>query len=254
VATSLTFAELVAQAESAPVTGWDFGWLAGRASEERPPWGYSGLLADRMSRARAALDVQTGGGEVLAGVPRRPPVLVATESWPPNVELASHRLAPLGVAVVAAGDEDGLPFRQESFDLVTSRHPTVTVWREIARVLAPGGSYLSQQIGAGSNRELTAFMMGPQPAGRARSPRWAAAQAAAAGLTVTSLRTTALRVTFSDAGAVVYFLRKVVWTVPGFTVAAYRDRLAELHERIQRHGPFVCHSQRFLIEAVKPKR
>ena len=29
---------------------------------------------------------------------------------------------------------------------------------------------------------------------------------------------------FNDVGAVVYSLRKVLWTVPGFTVAAYRDR------------------------------
>lgn len=48
-----------------------------------------------------------------------------------------------------------------------------------------------------------------------------------------------------------YFLRKVIWIVPGFTVEAYRDRLRELHERIEREGPFVAHSTRFLIEARK---
>ena len=57
---------------------------------------------------------------------------------------------------------------------------------------------------------------------------------------------------FYDVGAVVYFLRKVLWTVPGFTVAAYRDRLAALHKQIQRDGLFAAHAQRFLIEAVKP--
>jgi hypothetical protein len=35
-----------------------------------------------------------------------------------------------------------------------------------------------------------------------------------------------------DIGAVTYFLRKVLWSVPGFTVEAYRDRLAALHEQI----------------------
>jgi hypothetical protein len=43
----------------------------------------------------------------------------------------------------------------------------------------------------------------------------------------------------------------VIWTVPGFTVDAYRPQLAEMHERIQAGGPFVAHSQRFLIEARK---
>jgi len=56
---------------------------------------------------------------------------------------------------------------------------------------------------------------------------------------------------FYDVAAVIVFLRKVVWIVPGFTVDAYRPQLAEMHERIQAGGPFVAHSQRFLIEARK---
>jgi hypothetical protein len=107
-------------------------------------------------------------------------------------------------------------------------------------------------VGAGSNRELTDFMMGPQPVSGDRSPRRAVAAAEAAGLTVVDLREQALRATFGDVGAVVYFLRKVLWTVPGFTVGGYRDRLAALHEHIQAEGRFVCYSQRFLIEARKP--
>jgi hypothetical protein len=119
-------------------------------------------------------------------------------------------------------------------------------------VLRPGGTFFSQQVGAGSNRELTDFMMGPQPVRPGRSTDWARAQAEAAGLMVTDLREEALRVVFNDVGAVVYFLRKVLWTVPGFTVAGYRDQLRRLHEKIQSGGPFVAHAQRFLIEARKP--
>jgi len=66
------------------------------------------------------------------------------------------------------------------------------------------------------------------------------------------LREQSLRTVFNDVGAVVYFLRKVLWTVPGFTVARYREPLRRLHEKIQAEGPFVAHAQRFLIEAGKP--
>ncbi len=247
-----TFEQLLAEGAAEPVEGWDFSWFDGRATEERPSWGYARLLAERMGRSSSALDVQTGGGEVLAGVPRVPPVLAATESWPPNVELARRNLARAAATVVQVEDDADLPFPAGSFDLVVSRHPTVTLWEEISRVLRPGGTYLSQQVGPGSNRELTDFLMGPQPVGDARSPERAVRRATAAGLEVVDLREQALRVTFADVGAVVYFLRKVLWTVPGFTVDGYRERLAALHRRIEADGPFVAHAQRFLVEARRP--
>jgi hypothetical protein len=72
------------------------------------------------------------------------------------------------------------------------------------------------------------------------------------GLWVLDLRTTSLRVEFFDVGAIVYFLRLVVWTVPDFDVERYYKQLLALHEQIQREGSFVSHAHRFLIEAVKP--
>jgi SAM-dependent methyltransferase len=246
-----SFEDLLAEGAAVPVEGWDFSWFEGRATEERPPWGYARMMAERMARARAALDLQTGGGEVLAQISHPPPVLAATESWPPNVAIARRNLAPLGAEVAEVADDADLPFPAESFDLVVSRHPTEVGWTEIARVLRPGGTYFSQQIGAGSNRELIDCMMGPQPVSQARSTAVAVAAARRAGLTVADLRQASLRTVFNDIGAVVYFLRKVLWTVPGFTVEGYREPLRRLHDKIQAEGPFVAHAQRFLIEARK---
>ena len=250
------FEALAAEGARAPVAGWDFSWLEGRATEERPSWGYANMLVERVGQATAALDIQTGGGEVLAGVlsnvARLPSRLAATDSWPPNLNIAAGNLSPFGVSVVAGADEGPLPFADEAFELVVSRHPVVTPWDEVARVLAPGGSYLSQQVGAGSNHELIEFMMGPQVVSEARNPQRAVRSAEAAGLLVVDLRQERLRVVFNDVGAVVYFLRKVIWTVPDFSVEKYRPRLLALHERINRDGPFVAHAYRFLIEAKKP--
>jgi hypothetical protein len=116
----------------------------------------------------------------------------------------------------------------------------------------PGGTYLAQHIGAGTVHELTEFMMGPQPVNEARRTERAVAEAESAGLAVVDLRHESLRTVFYDIGAVVYFLRKVIWIVPGFTVDDYRDRLAQLHVRIMAEGSFVAHAQRFLIEARRP--
>jgi hypothetical protein len=125
------------------------------------------------------------------------------------------------------------------------------LWLEVARVLRRGGSYFSQQVGAGTNRELTDFMMGPQPVSDSRSTRRAVADATRAGLEVSDLRKATLRVEFFDVAAVVHFLKKVLWTVPGFTVAGYQEPLRRMHEHIETFGSFVSHSQRFLIEARK---
>ncbi len=57
---------------------------------------------------------------------------------------------------------------------------------------------------------------------------------------------------FFDIGAVVYFLRKVIWIVPGFTVELYRGPLLDLHRRIEADGVFVAHSTRMLVDARKP--
>lgn len=248
------FEHLIAEGAAADVTGWDFSWLDGRATEQRPPWGYVRLMSARLGRVDAALDVQTGGGEVFAealrAAARRPGRLAATEAWPPNVAAAARLLD--GVTVSAAPESE-LPFPDASFDLVTSRHPATVAWQEIARVLRPGGSYLAQHVGPASAFELIEFFTGPQPAARRRRrPDDEAAAARAAGLDVVDLRAARTRIEVFDVAAVVYLLRKVIWWVPDFTVERYRDKLAVLHARIEADGPFVAHSTRHLIEARRP--
>jgi SAM-dependent methyltransferase len=247
------FDDLVAEAEAAPVDGWDFSWLDGRASEQRPSWRYAHAMGERMAAAEVGLDIQTGGGEVLAEVPRLAARTAASESWPPNLARAAALLRPRGVAVVAADGNGALPFADDTFDLIVSRHPVTTRWDEISRVLAPRGTYFSQQVGPATVFELAEFFLGPQPAEarRRRHPDDAKAAAEAAGLQVVDLRMESLHTEFRDIGAVIYFLRKVIWIVPGFTVDRHRPRLEALHDRIRADGPFQARTTRFLIEARK---
>ena len=157
-----SFDELVAEANSAPIDGWDFSWLNGRATEERPSWRYSELVASRVPDAGTVVDLQSGGGEMLSRLPTLPVLLVGTEGWAPNLAVAVRRLRPLGAFVVATHDDPpALAFRDGSVDLVTSRHSIVTWWEEVARILRPGGSLLSQQVGRHSVGELTEYFLGP---------------------------------------------------------------------------------------------
>jgi SAM-dependent methyltransferase len=230
------FSELIAEAAPAPITGWDFSWLDGRATEGRPAWRYRDRAAERAAAAASLLEIECGDGRLLAALPSRPTLTVATEAYQP------------GPGMVAA-DAAALPLRAAAFDLVISRHPVVAHWDEIARVLAPGGTYFAQHVGSRSAAEVSAWFLGPQPDSGARTPERARNEAARVGLEVVDLQYEELPLTFDDVGAVVYFLRLVVWIVPGFTVDRYRDRLRALHDQIERNGPFRATSTRFLIEA-----
>src|SRR5829696_3669039 len=156
---------LLGEAERQPFAGWDFSWLAGRVRVERLPWDFDDRVADAARRSPDLLDMGTGGGERLSRLPVLPAGTVATEGWPPNAPIAARRLRPLGVLVVqvdgapdnldqepggvlgSSGGErrGGLPFRRASFHLVTNRHEAF-VAAEVARILAPGGCFLTQQI------------------------------------------------------------------------------------------------------------
>ena len=161
---------------------------------------------------------------------------MATEGWPPNVAKATALLHPRGVAVVADDDEPPLPFADAAFDLVVSRHPVTVWWDEIARVLRPGGTYFSQQVGPASVFELVEWFLGPQPAEvrHRRHPDRARAGAEAAGLEVVDLRvgTAAHRVLRHRRGGVV----PAQGDLDGARLhrrRATEPQLRRLHERIE---------------------
>lgn len=243
--------ELIAEAAAADVDGWGFTWLDGRATEERPGWGFAGLLAEAVARAEVAIDLDTGDGEVLGQAPRLAAQQHVTESWSPNAARARALLGPRRVEVHETVPGDPIPLPDGAADLVTSRHPVAPDWPEIARVLAPGGEYLAQHVGPGSAFELIEHFVGPTTAQqrRGRHPEDEAVAAEAAGLQVTELRTARLRMEFFDVGAVVWILRKCVWWVPDFDVDRYREQLLAMDEIIRREGSFVAHSTRHLLRA-----
>jgi hypothetical protein len=78
VTASRSFDDLLAEASTVSVDGWDFSWLEGRATEARPSWGFQRMMSERLATS-SALDIDTGGGEVLASAPRVPATMAASE-------------------------------------------------------------------------------------------------------------------------------------------------------------------------------
>ena len=248
---------LLAEAAAVPTAGWDLARLGNRIRTEPTPWDYDALVCEHATRSPDLLDLGTGGGEWLAALPCRPLSVVATEGYAPNRPIASARLAPLGIDVVAADAPDNvaqepgataprLPFADESFSLVVARHESY-VPAEIARILRPGGVFLTQQVGERNEDDVYRLLGRDVPPPTGWNVAFAQAQLQAAGLAVTRAEEAVVETTFADVGAFAWWLRLISFTVP-FSLERDRERLIALHER---DVPLVVRERRFIVAARK---
>ena len=263
------FDTLVAEATDAPFSGWDFSWLNARSTESRLPWSYASEVAAHCGHAGTMLDMGTGGGEFLSGFIARPPRTIATESWPPNVPVAAARLGLLGIPVLhtagapdnmseqAAAERAGstsptglLPFRDGALDLVINRHESFDA-REVGRVLAPGGRFITQQGDFGSDVEPYELLGLERPEPRGSWLPQAVAQLTAAGLDVTVQRAGRAVRRLGDVGALVYYLKAVPWVMPQYQLEEFLPRLRAAFAR-RDAWPAKLTSCRFLVVARRP--
>ena len=233
-------------------SGWDFSWLDGRMLEEQAPWSYSSRAAELLLRCSSVIDLGTGGGERFLDLQEFwPEVVVATEEYAPNLKLAKERLVPNGAKVVDVRltDCDPVPFSDCEFDLVLNRHSAFNP-DEVARILAPGGTFLTQQVhGLWAFDLLAAFDVKPQWPGSTLEKN--VAQLRTTGLTMLNAEEWSGRLAFSDVGAVVYYLKAVPWLVPGFSVETHLEHLLTLQHRLDSGDELAFTARKFLIEAQK---
>jgi SAM-dependent methyltransferase len=208
-----------------------------------------------MRGARSAVDLGTGGGERLLKLREAwPPRVVATEDYAPNVRLATERLSPFGVLVVDSpvGDADVMPFVDGEFDVVLNRHSGFNA-AEVARVLAPGGTFLTQQVhGLWAEDLLAQFDAKPQWPDS--TPEKYVPRLEAGGLTIVDRREWSGHLAFTDVGAIVYYLKAVPWLVEGFSVETHLPYLLALQRRLESGEELAFTARKYLLEAYKPLR
>jgi SAM-dependent methyltransferase len=224
-------------------TGWEFAWLDGRPGE--PSWSYPDLARPLLRNAGALLDLDTGGGELLAELAPLPPHTVAVESWARNIPVARDRLAPLGVAVLTE-----LPGGEDEFDVVLSRHGRLPAV-DIFRLLRPGGHVLTQQVGSDDLAGLNAALGAPAPHPHHWNAEVAVSAFEAAGLHVTDVREEHPEIVFHDVESVVRQLRDLPWQIRDFTAEKYEDALGRVDSFIRLHGALAVSTHRFLVQAVR---
>lgn len=242
------------QEETQPFVGWDFSYLSGRYIAEDPPWSYENMVRELLLASRSVLDLGTGGGEKLLELKDvLPPHTVATEGYHPNYLLAQERLGPLGVEMVEtnASLHQELPFEDEAFDLVISRHTAFNI-AEVERVLTPNGIFLTQQVDGNNLSDLTEAFDG--------NPLWPFYTLdfildtikEATSLEVERAEVWAGESKFKDVGAVVYFVKAVPWNgVEGFSVERYQKHLEKLQQRLEEEGELLFRQKLFMVKARK---
>jgi hypothetical protein len=238
--------------EQQPFFGWDFSYLDGRMIEEPAPWSYSSRAAELLSHASSLIDMGSGGGERFLKLQKYwPKKVVATEEYPPNFKLASERLSPFGAQVVEVRltEDDLMPFLKDEFDLVLNRHSSFNI-KEVARILETNGTFLTQQVHGLWAYDLLAVFDA--------TPQWPDAsleryvpRLKAAGLTIINEQEWSGQLSFTDVGAIVYYLRAVPWLVPGFSIETHLKQLLQLQDRLDSGEDLTFAARIYLIEAHK---
>ncbi len=172
---------------------------------------------------------------------------VATESWDVNVMAAANHLRPQGIEVVHS-DSNVLPFGDATFDLIPNLHEELTP-AEVARVLAPGGTILTQQVGRNDWRELREFFPGMIDFGDIFSEYQAGFTAS--GLAVTQATSFDTKIAYASLGDLTFMLCVTPWTFPDFDAAQDVRALLEAEHGLRTPDGIVLTESRFLVEAQK---
>ena len=239
--------------ERAPFAGWDFSYLEGRWEEEPLPWDYGGVVQSLLRPFHRLLDMGTGGGEWLLrlGHPHR--LIWATEGWESNLELCRRRLSPLGITVRRWNEGVPLPFEDNSFDVVINRHESYDP-AEVYRVLAPGGVFVTQQVGGTNGAELSGRLVKDfTPLYPHEIPRIRGPQMEAAGFEILRLEEHFPLLKFFDVGALVYYARRIPWEFPGFSVEGCFNALLGCQRELEEKGVIISRQHRYLLVGRRPQ-
>lgn len=247
-------AQWLAEEASAHIHGWDFSHLKGRYKEEEElPWDYRAVVEEYLTPEKRLLDLDTGGGEFLLSLGHPYENTAAAEAYPPNVELCREKLLPLGIDFRPAEGKGPLPWPEEYFDLVIDRHGDFSP-PEVARVLRPGGIFITQQVGAQNDRELVELLLPESPLPFPENHLSAVTERfQKQGFGIIEGQEAFRPIHFYDVGALVWFARIIEWEFPGFSVESCFDRLLEAQRLLEERGDLKGTIHRFLLAARKPE-
>lgn len=231
--------------------GWDFSHLKNRCETGALPWNYRDLVRQHLKPADEWLDMDTGGGELMSSFKHPVEKTSVTEGWQPNIDLLKRTQVPQGITLYADPEGQMAQVPSGHFEVVTNSHGGLPI-AAIARVLRPGGIFISKQVGATNNYSLSRFLNEKYaPAFPDNNLLQVITQLQNNGFRILKADSSFVKMRFTDVGAIVYYATVIPWEFPNFDVNRAMPKLHQLQDIIASVGDITTFEDRFIIVAKK---
>lgn len=133
--------------------GWDFSRM--REQIAPAPWDYLTVVGQLLAGTDQVMDQGTGGGELILTLSEMFATCLAADRSERMLRTARRNWRQAGVSNLSAAcmDNTSLAAAACTFDVVLNRHAPFDLG-EIARVLRPGGHFVTQQVAPDNARSL----------------------------------------------------------------------------------------------------
>ena len=238
--------------ENKPFIGWDFSYLDGRWDDEKLPWDYKELVIKYLKKEDNLLDMGTGDGVKLLELNHPYCNTSVTEGYKPNYDICLSKLSPLGIKVYNyVGNEKLSLIDDNSFDIVINRHESYNE-EELYRILKPNGIFITQQVGAYNNKNLSSFF----DSSHVELFPDLTLDKSAEKLTKNKFKMLYGEeyypiLKFYDLGAIAYFAKIIKWEFINFNVIDNIDKFMILQDELNKTGYIASKQHRFIIIAQK---
>jgi SAM-dependent methyltransferase len=226
------------------------GWVLEFQPEELGPglpWNYEQRARELATGCGMLLDLGTGGGEVLSRILDGSKCnAFAIEEWHVNAPVAARYLGHSANVVRACSMRP--PFPANKFDIVLSRHEAIDP-KEIKRILAPSGRFLTQQVIPDYLHELSATF--PDMTRYPNHFREYQDGFIEAGLTIEYAHEYRQSIRFRELGHLVYNLVAAPWAIPNFSVDSHMEGLLKLDYQIRNGQELLFTSGNYIMEVSR---